>query len=76
MTPLLLLTGVFGCAMGPSAETLVDELRVLAVLADKPEARPGETVALESLVVDPLDAGLPISPSFEIDTLEESRRER
>ena len=57
MTPLLLLTGVFGCAMGPSAETLVDELRVLAVLADKPEARPGETVALESLVVDPLDAG-------------------
>ena len=53
MTPLLLLTGVFGCAMGPSAETLVDELRVLAVLADKPEARPGETVALESLVVDP-----------------------
>ena len=57
MTPLLLLTGVFGCAMGPSAETLVDELRVLAVLADRPEARPGETVALESLVVDPLDAG-------------------
>jgi len=57
MTPLLLLTGVFGCAMGPSAETLVDELRVLAVLADKPEARPGETIALESLVVDPLDAG-------------------
>lgn len=57
MPPVLLLAGAFGCAMGPSAETLVDELRVLAVLADKPESRPGETVALESLVVDPLDAG-------------------
>lgn len=57
MPPLLLLAGVFGCASGPSAETLVSELRVLAVLADTPEARPGETVALESLVVDPLDRG-------------------
>jgi hypothetical protein len=57
MPPVLLLAGAFGCAMGPSAETLVEELRVLAVLADKPEARPGETVAVESLVVDPLDTG-------------------
>jgi hypothetical protein len=54
---LLLLAGVLGCNSGPSAETLVSELRVLAVLADLPEARPGETVLLESLVVDPLDNG-------------------
>lgn len=57
MSPVLLLTTVLGCSSGPSAETLVSELRVLAVLADTPEARPGETVALESLVVDPLDDG-------------------
>lgn len=57
MTPVLLLAGMLGCNSGPSAETLVSELRVLAVLADIPEARPGETVALESLVVDPLENG-------------------
>ncbi len=54
MVPMLL--AALGCA-GPSDETIVDELRVLAVLADPPEARPGETVLLESLVVDPEGRG-------------------
>jgi len=42
-----------GCDMGPSPDTVVDELRVLATLAETPEALPGETVALETLIVAP-----------------------
>jgi hypothetical protein len=53
MVGLILL----GCAMGPNEETLVDELRVLAVQADAPEVGPGETVGARGLVVDPLGAG-------------------
>ncbi len=46
-----------GCAMGPSDETLVPELRVLAIQADPPEAAPGEDVELTVTVADPLDNG-------------------
>lgn len=60
MTPLVLLSA-FACDMGPSAETLVDELRVLSVLAEPPEARPGELVELESLVVDPEERGYEVA---------------
>ncbi len=45
------------CASGPAPETLIDELRTVAVLADPPEATAGEAVALEAVVVDPLDEG-------------------
>ena len=51
--PLSLLLLSLGCTMGPSAETLIDELRVLATLADPPEAAPGEVVALDTRVVNP-----------------------
>jgi len=44
---------LFACDMGPSADTVVDELRVLATLAEPPEALPGEAVALETLIVSP-----------------------
>ncbi len=54
--PMLLLA----CGNGPSDETLVDELRVLATLTDPPEALAGETVSVDTLVVDPLDAGFEV----------------
>ena len=53
MWPLLLLA----CAAGPDVETLVDELRVLSVDLDLPEARPGETVTASTIVVDPMEEG-------------------
>jgi hypothetical protein len=46
-----------GCAMGPSDETVVSELRVLAIQADPPEVAPGEAVDLNITVADPLGAG-------------------
>lgn len=52
-----MLVLLMGCTMGPSVETLVDELRVLAVVADPPEAGPAETIALRTVTVDPDNAG-------------------
>lgn len=46
---LLLL---FGCG-GPSDETLLDELRVLAIVAEPPEVPPGAAATLTTTVVDP-----------------------
>lgn len=46
--PLLLV----GCG-GPSDETLLDELRVLAMVPEAPEIQPGEATALDVRVVDP-----------------------
>jgi hypothetical protein len=48
------------CASGPAAETLIDELRTVAVLADPPEATAGETVAFDAVVLDPLDEGFEV----------------
>jgi hypothetical protein len=45
------------CAMGPNDETLIPELRVMAIQADPPEANPGEQVALEVTIADPLGTG-------------------
>ena len=53
----ILLWAAAGCASGPSEETLIDELRVLAVAADPVEVQPGEVVALDALVVDPTGDG-------------------
>ena len=49
-----------GCGMGPNAATVVDELRVLAIVADTPEARPGESVPLQHLVLDPQERGFDV----------------
>lgn len=54
MLPMFWLAG---CTMGPSAETLVDELRVLAVVSEPPEAGPGERMSLSAMTVDPLEDG-------------------
>ena len=42
---------------GPDEETLVDELRVLAVVAEPPEVAPGAAVTLTATVADPTDEG-------------------
>jgi hypothetical protein len=48
---------LLGCSMGPSLETLIDELRIVAQVADLPEATAGEVVTLTALTADPLDEG-------------------
>lgn len=59
--PLLLL-GLSGCVIGSdkyprprdlASVTIVDNLRLLAVVADPPEARPGEQVSFSALIADP-----------------------
>lgn len=45
-----------GCG-GPNDETLVDELRVLAMVPGAPEIAPGETTTLQTRVVDPEGLG-------------------
>jgi len=49
---------VAGCEDGTSERWLLEEVRVLGVRAEPAEAAPGQDVFLESLVVDPLGAGL------------------
>lgn len=50
MIPLLLI----GCG-GPNEETLVDELRVMAMVVDPPEVAPGADAAITTYVADPLE---------------------
>lgn len=45
------------CVMGPSVETLVDELRVVVFRPLDPEVAPGETTELEGVVADPMAEG-------------------
>ncbi len=47
-----LALGLSGCAMGPSPETRIEDLRVLAIDV-APELAPGERVAADTLVVEP-----------------------
>lgn len=46
-----------GCG-GPNEETLLDELRVLAVVLEPPELAPGESTTVSAVVVDPLAEGV------------------
>ena len=74
---LPLLLGLSACVIGSDKYTkprdlpqasIVDRLRVLAVKAEPPEARPGELVTLEGLIVDPnLDSPLVIWLACESD---------
>jgi hypothetical protein len=47
--------GVLAGCGGPNDETLVDELRVMAVVAEPPEVAPGAETTLTVYVADPLD---------------------
>jgi hypothetical protein len=51
----LWLLGV-GCS-GPNPETLIDELRVVAMVAEPPVVLPGEPATVEIFVADPEDKG-------------------
>lgn len=54
LLPVLLLAA---CTPGPNEETLVDELRVIAAVAEPPEVLPGETTEVDAFVADPLARG-------------------
>jgi len=48
---------LLGCASGANPETLVDELRVVAIVAEPPEAVPGEEVQITAWLADPEESG-------------------
>lgn len=52
----IILLAMTACG-GPNQETLLDELRVLAMVPDAPELAPGEATALRVRVVDPAETG-------------------
>ena len=54
---MILALTLLSCMPGPSPETLIDELRVVAITADPPQAEPGEVVGLDVVVADPADSG-------------------
>lgn len=54
MRRLPILFALVGCG-GPNDETLVSEVRVMAVVAEPPEVAPGATSTLTVYVADPLD---------------------
>ncbi|MCO4746764.1 MAG: hypothetical protein KC912_18355 [Proteobacteria bacterium] len=49
------------CSPGPSEDTLVDELRIIAAVAEPPEVLPGETTSVDVLLADPLGAGATVA---------------
>jgi hypothetical protein len=60
MRPLLALMLV-GCGAGPNEETLVPDLRVVAIASDPPEAAPGEAFTVEAFVADPKASGADVA---------------
>ena len=53
----MILIFALGCGAGPNDETLVDELRVLAMVAEPPEVAPGAESTVEVTVADPEGVG-------------------
>jgi len=51
------LLGLVGCMDGPDEDTLVDVLRVMAIVAEPPEVAPTAELGLEVVVADPVDGG-------------------
>lgn len=45
------------CAPGPNVETVLDELRIVAAVAEPPELMPGETTDLTLSIADPFGKG-------------------
>ena len=52
----IILFAMMGCG-GPNQETLLDELRVLAMVPEAPEVAPGESTTLRTRGVDPAQGG-------------------
>ncbi|TNE87302.1 MAG: hypothetical protein EP330_18975 [Deltaproteobacteria bacterium] len=61
MRSLPLLALLAACSAGPNEETLVDELRVIAAVAEPPEVLPGESTAVSVVVADPLLTGAKVA---------------
>lgn len=57
-----------GCDMNLTERALVDQLRVLGVKAEPPEATPGSEVALSALVADPFGGGRPVTHTWGVCT--------
>jgi hypothetical protein len=55
MTAFLLM---LACVAGPGVETLIDDLRVVAIVAEPPEVAPGATSTLTATVADPTEEGV------------------
>ena len=51
---------LIGCSEGPNPETLIDELRIVASVAEPPEVGAGESVLLATTVADPVGAGFEV----------------
>lgn len=64
----LLAFGIAGCDPGVSERWLLEEMRVLAIRAEPPEVAPGDTIALDALVVDPLGEGRPVQQTWAVCT--------
>lgn len=54
---VLPLTLLVGCEMGPNPDTVIDELRVVAAIAEPAAVFPGESYELSGLIADPEDNG-------------------
>lgn len=52
LAPLLCLV-LLGCEDGPAPPSLVDSVRVLAIVAEQPEARPGVDVTVRAEIANP-----------------------
>lgn len=67
--PLALLVLALGCEEGPAPPSLVDSLRVLAIVAEPPEAPPGTDVTLRAEIANP--AAVPFVPRWHVCAAEE-----
>ncbi len=62
MTHRLLFLGLFaGCEPGANSETLLEELRLVAAIAEPPEVAPGEPYSLTAIIADPLGEGAEVA---------------
>lgn len=52
-----MLWALTACSSGPNEATLLDELRIISTVVEPPEVGPGESVQVQSTVVDPEQAG-------------------
>lgn len=51
---------LLACATGADPSTRLDDVQVLTILAEPPELRAGETAALDTLIVNPLERDLDV----------------
>lgn len=55
LVPVALALALFGCNFNLDEPTLVKTPRILAIVADRPEAAPGQDVHVRVLAVDPIE---------------------